>query len=405
MSKRSRLWPMLIAGLLFSMTIYWMGPLSQQIVGKFWLKQGVTQTIGGSQSAVTFQGMILQEKAMESPDILPIYGSSEFSAFSEFHPSRVFEGKPTGFAPFLVGRGGTQDIIHALNMAALGDSLTDKKIAIILSAQWFSPEGIAPGYFNQNFSPLHAYQMLFNASWSTPTKTQLIKRLLAFSGAFEEEPTLHALLTSDLNHDQTPNFQSVRLEVKGRLEMAALEARDAVKTILLVRQLNPEYVARNVTMTAAALPPWSKLKDKAISQGKAAAQNNQFGILDAYYSEYVEPNLANNRGSASKAALYPSPEYQDLELLLQILQERNIKPMFIIVPVNGSWYDYTGFPAEQRQAYYARIEKMVQDQGFQVANFGDHEDDPYFLQDIMHLGWKGWVYVDEALDQFYHEGA
>lgn len=119
MSKRSRLWPMLIAGLLFAMTIYWMGPLSQQIVGHFWLKQGVTQTIGGSQNPVTYQGMILQEKAMESPDILPIYGSSEFSAFSEFHPSRVFEGKPTGFAPFLVGRGGTQDIIHALNMAAL----------------------------------------------------------------------------------------------------------------------------------------------------------------------------------------------------------------------------------------------------------------------------------------------
>ncbi|MRA75355.1 hypothetical protein GH868_28020, partial [Bacillus thuringiensis] len=24
-----------------------------------------------------------------------------------------------------------------------------------------------------------------------------------------------------------------------------------------------------------------------------------------------------------------------------------------------------------------------------------------FLKDHMHLGWKGWVYIDEAIQQFY----
>ncbi|MHA4074727.1 D-alanyl-lipoteichoic acid biosynthesis protein DltD, partial [Bacillus cereus] len=27
--------------------------------------------------------------------------------------------------------------------------------------------------------------------------------------------------------------------------------------------------------------------------------------------------------------------------------------------------------------------------------------DKYFLKDHMHLGWKGWVYIDEAIQQFY----
>ena len=405
MIMRSRLWQMLIAGLLFSMTIYWMGPLSQKVVGHFWLKPGVTQTIGGSQTSVSFQGMILQGKALESPDILPVYGSSEFSAVSEFHPSHLFEGKPTGFTPFLVGRGGTQDIIHALNMAALGNSLKDKKITVILSAQWFNSEGISSTYFKQNFSPLHAYRMLFNSSLSGQTKHQLIERLLVFPGAFDEEPTLYALLKSDLLAGQTPSFQRVRLEVKGRMEMAALEVNDAVKTILFTQQLSPVDVARNVTTTAPALPSWLELKDKAIGQGKALAQNNRFNILNTYYSEYVQPELAKNRGAATEAGLNTSPEYQDLELLLQTLKEAKAKPMFIIVPVKGLWYDYIGFPAGERKAYYARIEKIVRDKGFQVTNFGDHEYDPYFLQDIMHLGWKGWVYVDEALDRFYHEGA
>jgi len=400
-----RLGPMFITVILFSMTIFWMGPLTKAVVGYFWLPQGVTQTLGSSQSAAIFQGMILQEKALASPDISPVYGSSEFSAYSEFHPSRMFEGKPTGFAPFLVGRGGTQDIIHALNMAALGGSLKDKKITIILSSQWFSPEGIAPGYFNQNFSPLHAYQMLFKDSLSESTKQQLSERLLDFPATFNEHPTLQALLSQQVASGRRPSFQSVDLEIKGRIEMAALEAKDAAKTILLTRQLNPDYIARNVTSTASVLPAWSVLKDKATEQGKTVTQNNQFGILDEYYSEHIQTKLLENKGSAAKATLYPSPEYQDLKLLMQILQEVKAKPLFIIVPVNGPWYDYTGFPVAERKAYYARIETMVRDKGFQVANFGDHEYDAYFLQDIMHLGWKGWVNIDEALDQFYHKGA
>jgi len=399
-----RLGPMLIAVLLFSLTILGMGQLTSMIVGHFWLPQGVTQTIGGSQTEVVFQGTIVQEKAMASPDILPVYGSSEFSSYSEFHPSRIFEGKPTGFAPFLVGRGGTQDIVHALNLAALGGSLKDQKLAIILSPQWFYPEGIAPGYFNQNFSTLHTYRMLYSDTLSKSTKQLLMERLLTFQNTFNEHPTLQALLSQQIAPEGRSNFRSVSLRVKGRLEMAGLEVKDALKTIRITGQLNPEYVVRNVTSTASALPAWSVLKDKATGQGKAATQNNRFGILDAYYSEHIKNKLTENQGSASKAALYPSPEYQDLALLMQILQETKAKPMFIIVPVNGAWYDYTGFPLAERQEYYARIEKMVRDKGFQVENFGGHEYDQFFLQDVMHIGWKGWVYVDESLDRFYREG-
>ena len=246
--------------------------------------------------------------------------------------------------------------------------------------------------------------MLYNASLSEQTKNQLIERILAFPEAYKEESTLHELLRQHLVIGQRPSFKSVRLEVRGRLEMAALEVQDAQKTIKYSRLITAKSSAINATITAAPLPSWLELKDKAVARGRTLTRNNDFGILDAYYRENIQPKLAENLGSASNASLYPSLEYQDLELLLQILQEVKAKPMFIIVPVNGLWYDYTGFPLQERIAYYARLETMVRDKGFQVANFGDHEYDTYFLQDIMHLGWKGWVNVDEALDQFYHAG-
>ncbi|PEC93295.1 hypothetical protein CON17_30125, partial [Bacillus thuringiensis] len=32
-----------------------------------------------------------------------------------------------------------------------------------------------------------------------------------------------------------------------------------------------------------------------------------------------------------------------------------------------------------------------------------HEYDKYFLKDTIHLGWKGWIYFDEAVQKFYSE--
>ncbi|AFQ46136.1 D-alanyl-lipoteichoic acid biosynthesis protein DltD [Desulfosporosinus meridiei] len=401
---RNRLGSMVAALILFGLTIVLMGPLTQKVVGLFWLRPGVTQTIGGSQTPVSFQGMILQKKALELPDVLPVYGSSEFSAVSEFHPSILFEGKPTGFAPFLVGRGGTQNLIHALNLGALGGSLKDKKIAVILSAQWFTPEGISPAYFQQNFSPLQAYRMIFNSSLSAESKNQLAKRLLEFPGAFAETPTLQALLAQKSQDSRKASLRGLLLETKGRVEMAAYEAQDALKTIDYSRLISPRSASINASVTAPPLAPWLELKDQASEQGKTMTQNNRFGILADYFSANIQPGFEENRNSAAHSGFYPSPEYEDLELLLNILQETGARPLFIIVPVNGAWYDYTGFPLGERRGYYLRAEKMIKGQGFQVANFGDHEYDTYFLQDTMHLGWKGWVSINETLDRFYHEG-
>ncbi|MBQ8338212.1 MAG: hypothetical protein IJY33_03625, partial [Oscillospiraceae bacterium] len=32
-----------------------------------------------------------------------------------------------------------------------------------------------------------------------------------------------------------------------------------------------------------------------------------------------------------------------------------------------------------------------------------YEYEEYFLCDTMHLGWKGWLKVNEEIDKFYHE--
>ena len=41
--------------------------------------------------------------------------------------------------------------------------------------------------------------------------------------------------------------------------------------------------------------------------------------------------------------------------------------------------------------------------GYPVVDFSGHEYDKYFLKDTIHLGWKGWIYFDEAVQNFYTE--
>ena len=70
--------------------------------------------------------------------------------------------------------------------------------------------------------------------------------------------------------------------------------------------------------------------------------------------------------------------------------------------MHGGWYDYTGFPAEERAVYYENVRQIVsQYENVELLDLTGREYEPYFLCDTMHLGWKGWLAVDRAIVDFY----
>lgn len=388
---------------LFILTLGSIVPVGRMLLERFAFKPGVIEAIASSQTPVAFQGLIFQEKALTMPDILPVYGSSEFSAESEFHPSKLFDGKPDGFVPFLLGRGGSQSLVHVLSLAAQGETVQGKKVMVILSPQWFSGEGLTSQYLEQNFSPLQTYQILYDPNISEEIKRELSLRLLQFPEVLDNYPILKENLSHYSQKEALNPPRQIFETLAGRAERWFFEVQDLYKTATFVPLVNNEVIVRNAENTSLQTPDWRKLREAAQKRGIESTGNNSWGILNAYYSQYVEPKLTQSAGSELGAKLYPSPEYQDLQLLMKVLKEQGAQAMFVIVPVNGPWYDHTGFPTQERSTYYTRIRDMVTQNGFELADFSQHEYDRYFLQDIMHLGWKGWVAVDQAMDQFYHE--
>lgn len=399
-------------------TIFGLGFLSKFWVENMDLQPGVVAAMGVNPTFDTFQGSILQEQAFQNPKILPLYGSSEMSMIYDYQPAKVFTPE-TGFTPFLVGKGGSQTLIHVLNIAALQEKIKGRKLAIFLTPQWYVPGGISQSTFEGNFSALHVYEMLKNPTLSSKLKREMAKRLLEFPKAYKDFPYLEKLLTLQAQPSGDSLVKRILYTVPSQMEYDALVFQDAAKTDWHIKKLPKKTISyyagssialskkeanlqkANLQKAGVVQLPWDKLRVEAIEEGKKATGHNPFGMDDGFYREHIEPKLQERKDSDQNAKLYPSQEYEDLKLLMSVLKEKGATPLFVIIPMNGRWSDYTGFSQTERQACYQRLAQMIRAQGLALADFSAHEKDDYYLRDPWHLAWKGWVDVDEALAHFY----
>ena len=117
--------------------------------------------VGGKLSLLKNQGTALQQAALETDGLLPIFGSSELTLHPPynrpFHTTNLFHDYPTGFTIFPVGKAEATCLIMLQKLAALGPTLNGRKIAISVSAAWFFDRPMAwPDGYAGNFSALHA---------------------------------------------------------------------------------------------------------------------------------------------------------------------------------------------------------------------------------------------------------
>ena len=92
-----------------------------------------------------------------------------------------------------------------------------------------------------------------------------------------------------------------------------------------------------------------------------------------------------------------STEWDDFRFFLRVCKELQIEPYVVIMSTNGRYYDHIGIDVQKRTDYYNAMERMVDGANYEALNLKDWEYEPYFYCDVMHLGWKGWIYVAENI--------
>ncbi|WP_242217071.1 D-alanyl-lipoteichoic acid biosynthesis protein DltD [Bacillus cereus group sp. BfR-BA-01380] len=387
--KKTTFGPMLLAFALFCVVLF--------IPSRFLLPLIGEQKVGDAATSLKrdmFQGIALQQKMLEDQKYLPMYGSSEFSRLDVYHPSNYFKVKEQEFTPFLIGRGGTQSLTHVLSLASSMDQLENRKIVFVLSPQWFVKEGLDEVHFAPNFSSQQAYHLIFNNDLKPEMKKQIAERLLGFE-IVRKDTLLKTSLEGIVYDDTEHNLKAAAAKPFAYVYRNILDRKDLVTSIF---DMKPRKTHLDPDLKPLA---WEEIRKRAEITGESESKTNPFGIEDPYYNKGIKDKLARLKGYRANESFNESPEYDDLQLVLDILKQTHAKPLFISVPVNGPWYDYAGFPKERRDVYYKKINEQIAKAGFPVADFSSHEYDKYFLKDTMHLGWKGWVYVDETLQQFY----
>lgn len=345
------------------------------------------------------ESTFIQSATAKKNDVFMLYGSSELGTTNiPSNPINYFPKKEDQFIVSPIGKGYMQDLEHAMKFA-VNPNLKGKKLGFIISMQWFLyKDGIPNDDFQMNFSELQFYQTMQNSSLSVSLKKQIAKRvytLTANNSSYSDVSIYAKLYTSD---SFVRKFELTLLKPYFYLKRNLLEFANNVKSFNLS---NSTKGSTDINTSNLAAIDQNKSFAEAEKLGSNYCTNNPFYINDVYYNTYIKNNLDKIKNQNKNVKLTNSKEYQDLEILLKVCKEQGIKPLFILMPVNGIYYDYNGISKTTRTAYFNKTKSLISSYGFDVRNFQDHEYEKYLMQDAMHLGWKGWVYVDKEINNYY----
>ncbi len=361
---------------------------------KAWISDEDVEQAKTNMSPLVFQGMYLQERMLQEPNSMPLYGSSELNRFDPFHPYNYARATDAPYSTFMIGRGGMQSITHFLNFATQEKNLKDKKIVFIVSPQWFTEKGMGEFHFSPNYSMLHAYDLAYNKDIDVELRNRAMKRLLEFE-TVNRDQLLRTIYQYQLSNGKERPVVGRLAMMAGHFQKALLEKKDLYYSIFP----RESHKLKNNDKLVANQTFEQQLKN-AEEYGKKRVSNDLM-IENKFYKRLVNADLTKFKGSRKNEDYTVSPEYEDFQLVIDILKDAGAKPLFISIPVNGYWYDYNEYPQKRREKYYEKMEQVLTNANVPYVDFSDHEYDPYFIMDTIHIAWKGWVYVDQELDNYW----
>lgn len=346
------------------------------------------------------RGGLLKDK-MKSDDDLMLLGSSELSAKIEQNPINFFPFEGADYDVSIYGRAHTQTLQHSAILSSTNNLKSKDKIAIIVSAQWFDFDPIkgTGSEFSVNFSEFQFYNFFHNDKLSNDSKRYFAERvgtLLEQSGEYIEEAVYAKLYVRD---DILSKIILTMLKPYYNLKEYMLETKDKAQTIKTLEKLNK----KNSDGKILKVINWGEEYNKAEGQGASKVTNNDLNLDDDYYNTYIKENYDEVKDKWKEKDLLSAPELEDYKFFLKVSNELGTKPLIILMPVNGLYYDHLGWTVEERIKFYGTLESIAKENGFDVLNLQNKEYEKYYLSDVMHLGWKGWLNINEEMYKYFNE--
>ncbi len=324
------------------------------------------------------------QKLIMDENTLLIFGSSELMPLEDYKENISNFLNAPDMNVITMGAGNYQSLNHVMELGAVSDALSNKKVALFLSPQWFQASGITQEAFPSRFGEENLLGFLKNDKISSGNKEYVLDR------------TLSLLVNSPIQYSRVEKYKNAFLE---KISI------DNIYTNMMYQywKLQGKYLVLNqfdemrYELPVADLEhmDFSEMLSLAHEQGEASCTNNDFGIYDAYWDSYVREMYENGGVEGQNEVYTESMEYDDLRCFLNVAEELDIEVILISIPVNERWYSFQGMLCNE---YYENIRIIAQEHhNVAFVDMTEYSDELYFLKDVMHLGWKGWVRISEVL--------
>lgn len=326
------------------------------------------------------------QKHIIEDDSLVIFGSSELVSLSDMDEniSSFLNGDDMNIVT--IGGGNFQSLSHTMALGAIADSISAKKVALFLSPQWFSPNGIDADAFAARMSEDELLGFLNNPEISDAHKEYVLDRAIALLGGSPAQ--LKRVKRYQNAHKSKLTLDTVYFKIMDQFWRFRSEFE-------AYRQL--DVANDDVPVYDLAKLDFEKVLKQAEMQGKTSCTNNEFGIYDEYWDTYAKEKFDQGEILEKTQIFTESPEYSDLNCFLDVAKELDIEVLLVCIPVNERWYTFQGLLCDE---YYQKIANVAaESDNVTFIDMSEYADEKYFLKDVMHLGWKGWTRINERLYQ------
>lgn len=387
-----RLWlifgPIFIAGLLVLLLIFFYPSTRSHNLTE-------EKYSAASVSAESFKERSQKVRALTDPDMrfVPFFGSSEWMRFDSMHPAVLAEKYDRSYRPYFMGQAGATSLSQYFGMQQITSELENKQAVFVISPQWFTKEDHDPTIFQTYFNNDQLTAFLENQSGDVPTQYAANRLLKQNPGV-----SMKSIVEKLAKGEKLSEFDQRMITISAQLneKQSALFGQFSIRGRLRYKDQVEKYLS--------SLPDqfsYEELENIARKEGEENTTNNDLGVENHFYNTKLKKDLKKWEGSQKNYNYLKSPEYNDLQLVLDQFAKSKVNVLFVFQPVNKKWMDYTGLSEEMYQHSVEKIRYQLESQGFtNIADFSKNGGDPYFVKDTIHIGWLGWLAFDKVVNPF-----
>lgn len=346
-------------------------------------------------SAESFKERSQKVRALTDPDMrfVPFFGSSEWMRFDSMHPAVLAEKYDRSYRPYFMGQAGAATLSQYFGIQQITSELENKQAVFVISPQWFTKEDHDPTIFQTYFNNDQLTAFLENQSGDAASQYAANRLLKQNPGV-----SMKSIVEKLAKGEKLSEFDQSMINISSQLneKQSAIFGQFSIRGRLRYKDHVEKYLG--------SLPEqfsYEELEAIARKEGEENTTNNDLGVDNHFYNTKLKKDWKKWEGSQKNFNFLKSPEYNDLQLVLDQFAKSKVNVLFVFQPVNKKWMDYTGLSEEMYQHTVEKIRYQLESQGFtNIADFSKDGDEPYFVKDTIHIGWLGWLAFDKVVNPF-----